>query len=125
MPAARPGGQPAALSGTYHPTLPRADQPSPAPTRRTGSSTGAGRNLITTSTPLRHPRSSTPATDREPRKHVARRASTADGHTHAAGTVSPVQFIEPEHARDLPEQHHPVADRSDAGMRRLRTPFAA
>ncbi|GAB3554482.1 hypothetical protein J2S53_003764 [Actinopolyspora lacussalsi] len=38
-------------------------------------------------------------------------------------TVSTVQFIEPAHTRELPEQYSPVADHSDAAMRGLRTPF--
>jgi hypothetical protein len=42
---------------------------------------------------------------------------------HAPDSVIPVQFVEPEHTRILPEQHHPIADHSDAAMRRLRTPF--
>ncbi len=46
---------------------------------------------------------------------------------HAAGhrapsTVTPVQFIPPEQARE-PEQHSTTADHSDATMRTLRTPF--
>lgn len=80
--------------------------------------------FITTSTPLRprgSQRRSTSVTDRFPRPsdHVARRAPDA----HGASTVSPVQFIEPEHSRATPEQYHPIADHSDVGMRRLRTPF--
>ncbi|WP_154670721.1 hypothetical protein [Actinopolyspora erythraea] len=47
------------------------------------------------------------------------------GRSPVPSTVSPVQFLEPAHARELPEQPSPVADHSDAAMRGLRAPFDA
>ncbi len=50
---------------------------------------------------------------------AARRAEP----TRRPSAVSPVQFVEPEHTYAIPEQQNAAADHSDAGMRRLRTPF--
>ncbi|MGW3471158.1 hypothetical protein ACWDKQ_22475 [Saccharopolyspora sp. NPDC000995] len=102
----------------------RINPASPYPhTARTdpGSATGQGRNAITTSTSLHRPRRQHrggPAPDR-----FSDRVPPTGGCTHAPSSVSPVHFAEPEHTRAVPEQHHPIADHSDAGMRRLRTPF--
>jgi hypothetical protein len=61
--------------------------------------------------------------DRPGTARRSRQASAPCGHTRAPSTVSPVQFVAPEHAQTVPEPHQPIADHSEAGMRRLRTPF--
>ncbi|GAB3290716.1 hypothetical protein GCM10027563_28450 [Parasphingorhabdus pacifica] len=52
----------------------------------------------------------------------SRRTPTPREHTEATDTVTPVQFVQPEHVRE-PEHLSPTADHSEARMRDLRTPF--
>jgi hypothetical protein len=63
---------------------------------------------------------STATSVRPVRRHSGRPAANRSSRS----AVSPAQFLEPPHARahaDEPAQL--IADHSEAGMRRLRTPF--